>query len=281
MARRGHGKKLSYYQQGMTAIFASQKDQRFSYGCYLPESYDEDGTTDYPLTVLVHGSTRNVDMLRHQFRDFAETHQTIVLAPLFPCGIVIPGDMHNYKRILFEDIRYDLILLSMIEEISALYRIRGDKFLLHGFSGGGQFAHRFLYLHPERLAGVSIGAPGIVTLLDDSKPWWVGTGGMEELFGHAPDIDAMRRVPVQMVIGGDDVETWDIIVAENSSSWMEGVNDSGANRIERLRRLESNFLEHGIAVRFDVVPGVMHVGSQMHPMVQSFFSGLLTGSGRS
>lgn len=39
MTRNGHGETLSYYQLGRTAIFACQADQRFSYCCYIPESY--------------------------------------------------------------------------------------------------------------------------------------------------------------------------------------------------------------------------------------------------
>lgn len=278
MAEKGHGELLSFYQRGMTAIYASQVDQRFSYGCYIPESYKEDGETRYPLTVLVHGSTRDVDMLRHQFVDFAEEHQTILLAPLFPCGIEEPGDMHNYKRIAYRGIRYDLILLAMVEEVATTYRLDSGRFLLHGFSGGGQFAHRFFYLHPERLSAVSIGAPGVVTLLDPDKPWWVGTGGAAQVFGRDPDLAEMRKVPVQMVIGGDDIETWDVTVGPASGNWMEGINDSGETRIDRLRALQKNFKDHGISVRFDVVPGVEHIGYLVHPPVKDFFAEVLAGA---
>lgn len=273
--RKGHGETLSYYQMGRTAISACQADQRFSYCCYLPESYEEKGTQRYPLAVLVHGSTRNADILRDQFVDFAEANQCALLAPLFPCGIEEPGDMHNYKRVLYRGIRYDLILLSMIEEVSGIYRLETDKVLMHGFSGGGQFVHRFFYLHPERLSGVSIGAPGIVTLPDPDKPWWVGTDGMQTAFGSAPDPAAMREVAVQMVIGGDDIETWDVTVAPTSSNWMEGINEAGATRVDRLRSLEAAFLKLDIPVRFDVVPGVEHVGHLVHPPVKAFFTEVL------
>src|SRR5690606_1815600 len=111
-----------------------------------------------------------------------------------PAGIIDPHDLHNYKFIEYEGIRFDLALLSMVEEVSERYNVHSDRFYLHGFSGGGQFAHRFLYLHPERLAAVSIGAPGRITELDDSKKWWLGTGGMAERFGIEISIDAIREV---------------------------------------------------------------------------------------
>lgn len=273
--RKRHGETLSYYQLGRTAISACQADQRFSYCCYLPESYEEAGARRYPLAVLVHGSTRNADILRNQFVDFAEANQCALLAPLFPCGIEEPGEMHNYKRVLYRGIRYDLILLSMIEEAAQIYRLETSKMLMHGFSGGGQFVHRFFYLHPERLVGVSIGAPGIVTLPAPDKPWWVGTGNIETIFGHEPNLAAMREVAVQMVIGGDDIETWDVTVSPKSSNWMAGVNDAGTTRVDRLRALEAAFLTLGISVRFDVVPGVEHVGHLVHPPVKAFFADVL------
>ncbi len=273
--RKGHGQTISYYLMGRTALSACQADQRFSYCCYLPESYEETGTRRYPLAVLVHGSLRDATNLRDQFIDFAEANQCVLLAPLFPCGIEEPGDTHNYKRILYRGIRYDEILLSMIDEIAGLYRLETDKLLMHGFSGGGQFVHRFFYLYPERLSAVSIGAPGVVTLPDPDKPWWRGTGDMKATFGREPDLAAMQEVAVQMVVGGDDIETWDVTVSPKSSNWMEGINDTGATRVERLRSLEAAFLTRGIAVRFDVVPGVEHIGYLVHPPVKDFFADML------
>lgn len=279
MTNKGHWATLSAYARGRTSVFASRLDQRMSYCCYIPASYTETGDRRYPLAVLVHGSLRDATGLRDQFIDFAEAAQCALLAPLFPCGIVEPGDLHNYKRMLYEGIRYDRVLLDMIAEIGETYRLHTDRVLMHGFSGGGQFAHRFLYLHPERLMGVSIGAPGVVTLPDPDKPWWVGTGGLEAIFGRRLDLDAMRKVPVEMVVGAQDVETWDVTVKPSSPNWMEGVNDTGETRIDRLRSLERAFLAQGISVRFDVVPDVEHAGGLVQEPVKAFFSDVLAGRG--
>ena len=275
MTTHGHWKSLSFYARGRTAVFASRMDQRQSYCCYIPESYEEHGSTRYPLAVLVHGSRRDATGLRDEFIDFAEANQCVLLAPLFPCGIEERGEQHNYKQIAYRGIRYDLVLLDMVEEVSQAYRVDTERFLMHGFSGGGQFAHRFFYLHPKRLLGVSIGAPGIVTLPDPRKPWWIGVDRMEERFGRAFDLAAMRDVSTQCVVGADDVETWDVIVAPSSSNWMEGVNDTGETRVERLRALERAFAQQGIRTRFDVVPGVAHAGGQVQGPVKDFFAELL------
>lgn len=267
-------KSLSFYERGATTMFACQYDQRFSFCAYVPKGYKEDEGGDYPLAVVVHGTARTAQQYRDEFADFAEATNTIILAPLFPAGIVAPWEVSSYKYIKSNGIRFDHILLAMIDELSEKVRIRKDRFLLFGFSGGGHFAHRFYYLHPDRLLGVSIGAPGIITFIDSSKPWYVGTGDFEEQFGSAMPLDEMRCVPVQMVIGSEDVETWEIN-DKKSSQWMEGTDAYGQTRLERLGALRDNYEREGITVRFDVVPGVAHEGFKVLAKVKDFFVNVL------
>ncbi|WP_425450506.1 hypothetical protein, partial [Virgifigura deserti] len=144
-----HGKRLSYYDFGRTTVYACQLDQRFSYCAYVPEDYDEEGSDRYPLAVIVHGTERGMQNYRDAFADFAEEHGVIVLAPLFPVGIVTPDDLSSYKLLRHEALHYDAVLLSMVAEVRERYRLAGERFLLYGFSGGGHFTHRFLYLHPD------------------------------------------------------------------------------------------------------------------------------------
>jgi poly(3-hydroxybutyrate) depolymerase len=260
-----------FYRRGKTPVFASRYDQRFSYCLYVPEDL---GPGKAPLVVIQHGTERNFLLYRDHLASFADEYGVVVLAPLFPAGIIDPDDLHNFKFIEYQGIRYDEVLLAMVAEVAARYPVDPDTFYLHGFSGGGQFAHRFLYLHPDRLAGVSIGAPGRVTQLDDSLPWWLGTKDFEERFGRPIDLDALRRVPVLMVVGDQDVDTWEIN-NPGESNWMDGAEEAGETRIERLRTLERNFVTHGLDVRFALVPGVAHRGSLTLPPVRAFFAELI------
>lgn len=274
----GHGDKLSYYDFGRTSVHACAADPRFSYCAYVPESYDEHGTQVYRLLVAVHGTLRDNAACRDAFIDLAEQQQLIVLAPLFPGGITAPRELSSYKRLrgpLGGGPAYDLVLLSMIEEISALYRIDARRFSLFGFSGGGHFTHRFFYAHPERLEAVSIAAPGIVTLLDDHADWLAGVRNFAALFGKPLDFDAMRRVAVQMVVGGDDRATWEIAIKPTHAWWQPEIESHGATRIDRMETLKASFLAHGIGVTHDVVPGVAHQQTPLLPAVKSFLSAWL------
>jgi predicted peptidase len=255
-----------FFHSGVTAFFALQTDPRFSYCLYVPTAH-QTATKGLPLVVVVHGTNRTAERYRTMFGEFAEEHGCIVLAPLFPAGIIEPEDLNNYKRIRFHDIRFDHVLLDMIEQVGARYRVETERFLLHGFSGGGQFAHRFAYLHPHRLSAVSVGAPGRVTRIDPDVPWWLGTADLAEVFGTELDLPTLRRVPVQMIVGAEDTETWEI--AEPA------IDAGGDTRVERLRTLRDNWEAHGIPVQLDVIPGMGHSGSRGVPHTQRFFSEVL------
>ncbi len=267
--------RLSFYHRGHTSQFASRHDQRFSWCAYVPTDYDERVDLVYPLLVVVHGTERGAQSCRDTFAEFGERTGCVVLAPLFPCGIEEPGELNNYKWLEFRGLRFDRLLLQMIDEVADLYRVDTSRFLLHGFSGGGHFAHRFFYLHPDRLLGVSIGAPGVVTLLDPKRDWWIGVRGLEERFGRSLDLDRMPSVAVQMVIGAEDRETWEITLQPSDELWIPGANDAGITRLDRLESLKRSFQRHGIAVRHDVVAGVAHDGSAVLDPVKDFFSGVL------
>lgn len=269
-SRRVHGRTLSSYDFGRTTVYASRFDPRLSYCAYVPLGYDEDGAERYPLVVVVHGTLRDATSSRDAFADFAEAHSCIVLAPLFPAGITGPTDVSSYKLMVPCAVRYDLALLDMIEEIGARYRLAGPRFSLFGFSGGGHFAHRFLYLHPERLHAVSIGAPGIVTLLDRDRDYWVGVRDFAAVWGRPIDVEAMRTVAVQTVIGADDLDTWEITIAPTHPGWRPDWDVAGGNRPERLASLGASLARNGIAVRHDSVPGVSHRWDGLMPAVRDF-----------
>jgi poly(3-hydroxybutyrate) depolymerase len=263
------------YLSGKTPLVASRHDQRLSYCLYVPAAHDPAGAP-LPLVVLQHGTARTAMRYRDEYAEWAEQVGCVLLAPLYPGGIEVPGDLHNFKFLKFGELRFDLELLAIVDEVAERYNVTADQFYLHGFSGGGQFAHRFFLLHPDRLAGISIGAPGRITRLDDTRMWWLGTKDVAEIFGAPVDLAAMRDVPVQLVVGAADVETWEIN-NPGGANWMDGAELAGRTRIERLRTLRRDYLDNGLTVRFDLVPGVAHSGSKIRPVAQAFLAALFRG----
>lgn len=252
---------------------ACRLDRRFSYGVYVPTGYTPERAAQFRILVCVHGTERAPETARELFVHLAEETQRIVLAPLFPVAVTDDEETHNYIFLAYRGIRYDRVLLAMVDEVAERFGVDSRGLWLAGFSGGGQFAHRFMYLHASRLAAVSVGAPGLVNTLDEGRDWFVGVRDVMERFGQGIDRTGLQGLPVQVVVGGDDTGT-DIVVAPPSPLYAEGVNDSGSTRLERAGFLHRLLREAGADSRLDVVPGAGHLAEHVQLAVESFFRGL-------
>lgn len=262
------------YDLGPTAIFASKADPRFHYCLYVPPQVGRGAKVD--LLVAVHGTTRTSFLeFRDGFAEFGRWNDVAVLCPIFPVGVRGDGARSGYKYMAEGEIRYDLALLDMIDEVATKYDQDWSRFAVFGFSGGGHFAHRMAILHPDRLWAACIGAPGSVTLLDPTRDWWVGIRDLRERFDIAFDGEALAKVPVQMVVGDADLETWEITHQPGSTYWMDGANDAGRTRPERLKALAESFRAAGVQVQLDLVPGVSHDRTKVLGRVKDFLAGVL------
>jgi dienelactone hydrolase len=242
---------LGPYDVGCTAVYALAADPRFSYCLYVP-------ARPMALVVVVHGSPRTFMAFRDRFADFAEANDTMVLCPLFPVGVSGDGNADGYKYLAEPGIRYDRVLLDMVEEVGRRWEVPARRFGLFGFSGGAQFVNRFLLLQPARLWAASIAAPGSVTLVDDRADWWVGVRDLDACFGAALDRETLRRVPVQTLVGGADTETDEITHRPGRRYWMVGANDAGATRPQRVEALRRSLVEAGVGVVHEVLAGIGH-----------------------
>lgn len=266
------------YLRGETTIFASRFDPRFPYALFVPHRFDSMPADEVTLLVSVHGTGRMQSLYRDLFAEFTEYHNCIVIAPLFPVGVRGDGNLHGYKYIEEGDIRYDQVILAIVDEVAETFRVSGEKVLMFGFSGGAHFTHRFTILHPERIKAASIGAPGSVTLLDRTRPWWVGIGDVEQRFGVTVDMTAFESLPIHMAVGSADNETWEITHNPGDPYYMRGANDAGRTRIDRLNTLADTFRSAGACVRFDTVVGKMHDVVPVARHSRAFFHDVLAGN---
>ena len=248
----------------------SAASPQFSYCLYIPPRYHS--LESLPLIVLVHGSSRDNYKLRDRFISLAERHGCALLCPLFPRLVTDPYDMNNYKVIAYLDLRYDTILLSMIDEVATRYpRILPEKFLLYGFSGGGQFVHRFAYLQPHRLLGLAVGAPGTATLPDNEAEFPLGIKDLDQVFKKTVDWDALKLVPTMFIAGDKDTSDFSAIArGRTPDSRSEG-------RYGATKRLEAAWKALGVVSQFVSVEGVAHEESKITPTAEAFFGRILSG----
>lgn len=213
---------------------------------YVPRSYD--GSTPYKLLVVVHGNGRHVEEYAEMFTRFADEQRYIILAPYFP------DDVRFQQLGIGEDekvIRSDERVLGLVDELSGRLNIQKDRFDLFGFSAGGQFAHRFLYLHPERLRSVVVASPGTVTVPQDRYDWPSGFGRLQKLAGASVNLDRVRQVRVMLTVGTDDVD-------DDSLRETDEANRFGKTRIARARSLHKAWDDANITHRYLEIKGLDH-----------------------
>src|SRR5262249_25476497 len=155
-----------------------------------------------------------------RFMNLARSGNVLLLAPVF-------SRLDRYQLLgIGGRVRSDLRLLQLVEEVMEKCGLEPSRFDLFGYSGGGQFAHRFLYFHPDRLRAVAIGAPGTVTLPSDRYPWPTGVARVAERAGLSLSLDALKPIKILLVVGGRDVTQRDLNQSRRAIQ-------TGANRLER------------------------------------------------
>ncbi|KAN0091694.1 poly hydrolase [Hyaloscypha variabilis] len=241
-----------------------------------------------PLLVTIHGTGRNAETCRDRLIDLAHHSRVAILAPLFPAGIDSYNDLHSYKLLKYKSMRSDLMLLQMLDEVALRWPgIETEKVFMMGFSGGGQFVHRLMYLYAERLRAVSVGAPGMVTMLDEGVKWPNGVKDLVEVFGEKTIIEkeVLRKLPIQLVVGSEDnvvhggEEFWDWLQEKkkefarekgNSSEEKPGSGRLRVGRLDTLKALQLAWQEEGITSSLEVVEGVGHDSGGVLEVVKAF-----------
>lgn len=193
---------------------ASQSAHRFerevvhelaaNYLLYLPESYDADRSQSWPLLVYLHGGGGrgdDVERLRQnplvQRLDREPDFPFVVLTPQCPAGGQEPlGDLWT---------EHAELVLELIDDIVARYRIDPDRVVLVGHSMGGYGAWYLAHRAPERFAAIApMSAPGVTwwtyRIASAKIPVWVFHGEADEA---VPIEESERMVEALRAAGGE------------------------------------------------------------------------------
>lgn len=165
MTPSAHAKEVIASGQVLDRTLANGSKAR--YFLYVPPSV----SPHPPLFVTVHGISRNAREHAKLFASFADQYGVVVLAPLFPAQT-----FEDYQRLgRREDAEHaGQVLEAMVDEVGKLTGAKTERFFLFGYSGGGQFAHRYAMAHPERVAAYAVGAAGWYTFPDLQLPYPLG-----------------------------------------------------------------------------------------------------------
>lgn len=208
------------------ATVPARRSGDLAYHLFVPESATASGRAS--LVISVHGISRNALEQIEAFVEYAAVRGHVVMAPCFDTRA--DADYQRLGR-RGRGRRADLVLDRAIARLAETTDIRFDRRFLFGFSGGGQFVHRYLMAHPDRVDGAVVAAAGWYTFPDAglAYPFGLRVGG--SLPGVRLEARDFLRVPVLAVVGSLDVER------DESVRTTPKVDDlQGVDRRERARR---------------------------------------------
>jgi len=239
-------------EAGKVHVRCVKGDTRLKYFVYVPVKKAEYTS----LFVSVHGISRNAREHAEVFAPLAEQYGVILVAPLFTRRY-----FEDYQRLGRKGggRRADQAIQQIISEIEHLTGADGRKIFMFGYSGGGQFAHRYTMAHPERVQRVVIGAAGWYTHPDKSCEFPYGIAPTSRLKDIDFHLKNFLQVPACVLVG-----QWDTKLDPGINRSKRIQKQQGMTRLERGRRwidaMNRAAIAHGVntTYKISIMPGVDH-----------------------
>lgn len=222
------------------------------YYYYLPAQGRQDGR----VMVSVHGISRNAEEHLEGFAAQAESYGTVMIAPLFT-----KKHFPYYQRLgsSIHEGRSDLAFDRVLQDAAEVFDIPIRELKIFGFSGGGQFAHRYALYYPRRVARLVLGAPGWYTYPDPSQDYPQGLRSSELWPKLKFSPSQFLKIPTLVLVGeNDDIRDNDLNTTRRIDAFQ------GFNRVERGERWVNAMRSLARAYqvpsdfRFELVPNASH-----------------------
>jgi pimeloyl-ACP methyl ester carboxylesterase len=207
------------------------------------------------VLVSVHGISRNASEQAAVFAPLCERRNVVMVAPVFTVE-----HHEDYQRLgrRGRGTRVDHLLHQFLQEVGIMTGADVSRIHLFGFSGGAQFAHRYLMVHPHRVVGAVVVASGWYTFPDTTQRYPYGIRPHRALEGVNFNPEEFLRVPVEVLVGAKDTDTQNLRRTERTNA-QQGVDrrDRARNWVRAMRDAAER---HGLppVVTLGEVPGIGH-----------------------
>ena len=231
-----------------------ESDASLQYVVYVPSR----GGAGAPILVTVHGISRNAWEQVSMFAPYAERAGVVLVAPLYE-----QARFPRYQRLSANERGESpvAVMEAIVAEVARTTGASGERLHLFGFSGGGQFVHRYAMAHPDRVAGYVVGSAGWYTFPDAQRRYPYGLRYSQRLQMGGFELGRFLAVPGWVLVGERDVhegtamrKTERVMVEQGLSRmerglrWVDAVNARAAElglaapvRFEQLPRSPHSF----------------------------------------
>ena len=184
-------------REGETILRTLEGRPRIDYYLHVPTR----GGRASRVLVAVHGIAEQAAEHVARLRTLAESAGVTLVAPRFA-----RPEFRDYQRLGRTGFgeRADHALDRVVAEIERLTGAIGGRVFLFGYSGGGQFVHRYALAHPERVVAAVAVASGWYTFPDPGRRYPFGIRAAKRLPGVRFDPASFLRVPILVAVGDAD-----------------------------------------------------------------------------
>ncbi len=181
-----------------------------------------------PLFIVVHGIGRRAFDQARLFAPFIDAIGGTLIAPLFN-----KQRFRGYQQLgnSGKGFRSDLALQRLIAEVCAFLQRPPGPLVMFGYSGGGQFVHRYAMAYPRQVKRMAIAAAGWFTFPQMDLRFPFGTSQSTALPDLNFDASRFLKIPTLVLVGEKDV------VRDKAFNRQKEINrQQGRNRHERASR---------------------------------------------
>ncbi|MHA1340495.1 MAG: hypothetical protein ACTSRZ_10205 [Promethearchaeota archaeon] len=226
---------------------------------YIPSCFNPSTTK---ILFVVHGASRTYENYFKYWMNYniSESENVILIAPHFDFKV-----FSHYQILNIWGIRADLRLIELFNAFNYWLNLTSTRFYIFGFSGGGQFVHRFVLTHPEYIERAVAGAPGWYTFPNHTLyPY-----GIDTSFYHPRSLEFKLEEALNANLG--------LIVGENDTLRTSNLlttpqaDMQGYNRLERSKNWFNSMKNLAEAnswpfnFEYKIVPNAGHSNSKMIP----------------
>jgi len=206
---------------------------------HIPDSAHQSS----PIAMVVHGSARDGEYLRNALKPESDRRNAIILMPNF--GSAEYSNNYFLLGNLFDDGENPSVAsqndstewtYAIIEQLFIHFRAevasKDARYDLVGFSGGGQFAHRFaLFAHRPQCDRIVACSSGWYTLPDAASPFPYGLGTTQRT--SDADVRKALATPLHLAVGSADTDP--------NSSGLRHTAEADAQGLNRVQRANYAF----------------------------------------
>jgi pimeloyl-ACP methyl ester carboxylesterase len=197
---------------------------QMDYIVYIPKEKKDASRIMYSI----HGISRNAREHIEGFIPQAERYGSVIIAPLFP-----KANFPRYQQLgtSVAQQRADMAFNQVLQDAQEWLQIAPAPMHLFGFSGGGQFVHRYAMFYPKRVARMVLAAPGWYSFPDPERKYPYGIKSSRNWPNVTFAMERFLQIPTLVMVGEeDDLRDSDLNKTRAVDSFQ------GLNRIERAER---------------------------------------------